>query len=968
MIVLGLITCAGSALAAPFNEVEPNDSKSTATPVVGMTSGDTIIGTTTGTSTSASTTTIVPNSADYFRIKTAAAALGIYRHQLGLASTPSGHTATLRGLSQSAGTIGTTDTTVQTGSAITNPARAVVWYGFGKQEEIYYRATGTASTSLPYTATLTDTVILPAVSGATLQPGTIEIRTAGVGTFAGVDTDFWLYDVNFNAIPAAGNDDEFGTSNVSGKMIRNLAPGTYTLAIGQWQFANNQPAPIDDNYRSGFVLDFPNAVVDNVVNPSGPTSTGTFNVLISDGVNPLATIPLTFAANTVGDVKFLQFSVIAAAGATGIGSASPNPVGQGGSTVLTIAVTPAPSSNLGNVTQVTADVSALTGNASPDNVILVRSGATANWLSSSISLPNALPIGLKNIPFIITDSITGPSSGSFSVTVIVPPPANDTCDTATAVSAGSPAATGNNSLATTGTGETPVCQTSSSKGVWFSFTAGVAGNYVFNTESSAQVDTVLALYDSCGGALLACDDDAGTGTLSALTANLAANQNIKVMLSSFGVAATGGGYTLNIVAPTPTSPTGVGTATPASINNGAATNVTLRVTVTPGQVPTSTGTTVTVATAALGLGTINLRDDGVAPDLTANDNIFSGTMLVPALRAAASYPLAFNILDAQARTGNGIIAFAITDAIGACCLANGTSCVVVSAIACNTQGGSFSGAATTCTTPATYTLSTSGDAFEDISATGTALVPSGMGDLDEGFQSVPLGFTASVYGTPHTTGFVSTNGFVSFDAGFEAFLNGTIPSAATPNAAIYGLWDDLDARTQGSIKYQTLGTPGTDARFIAQWTNVPQYITVGSSNTFQIVLFENGNVQLRYGTIDAENASGDYTIGIENQAGTAAVSTPGAGLGTGSRTLTLTAIAAGPTCVPTLPPCVADVAGGANGGPDGIVDGSDFIAFINAFGASDPLADVAGGANGGPDGIVDGSDFIAFINAFGAGC
>jgi len=47
---------------------------------------------------------------------------------------------------------------------------------------------------------------------------------------------------------------------------------------------------------------------------------------------------------------------------------------------------------------------------------------------------------------------------------------------------------------------------------------------------------------------------------------------------------------------------------------------------------------------------------------------------------------------------------------------------------------------------------------------------------------------------------------------------------------------------------------------------------------------------------------------------------------------------------------------------DGTVDGSDFIAFINAFGAAEPLADV------NQDGTVDGGDFVEFINAFGAGC
>ena len=60
----------------------------------------------------------------------------------------------------------------------------------------------------------------------------------------------------------------------------------------------------------------------------------------------------------------------------------------------------------------------------------------------------------------------------------------------------------------------------------------------------------------------------------------------------------------------------------------------------------------------------------------------------------------------------------------------------------------------------------------------------------------------------------------------------------------------------------------------------------------------------------------------------------------------------------------------AGGGPtertfDNVVDGSDFIAFINSFGigdsATDPLANVAGGGPSGlsPDGIINGNDFVA---------
>ena len=88
----------------------------------------------------------------------------------------------------------------------------------------------------------------------------------------------------------------------------------------------------------------------------------------------------------------------------------------------------------------------------------------------------------------------------------------------------------------------------------------------------------------------------------------------------------------------------------------------------------------------------------------------------------------------------------------------------------------------------------------------------------------------------------------------------------------------------------------------------------------------------------------------------------------------------GPTNVVTLTAgiacSIADISGGGPFGtdPDGILDGSDFIAFINSFAAGDvnvdPRADIVGGGPLGldPDGIIDGSDFIAFINAFSAGC
>ena len=93
---------------------------------------------------------------------------------------------------------------------------------------------------------------------------------------------------------------------------------------------------------------------------------------------------------------------------------------------------------------------------------------------------------------------------------------------------------------------------------------------------------------------------------------------------------------------------------------------------------------------------------------------------------------------------------------------------------------------------------------------------------------------------------------------------------------------------------------------------------------------------------------------------------------TGQGLLRLTATSTGPRCLADL--AGAGGTGGPNEPPDGTVDGSDFIAFINSFSigdaAVDPAADMAGAGDDGlsPDGTIDGSDFIAFINAFAVGC
>ncbi|MBK9188381.1 MAG: hypothetical protein IPM33_05430 [Phycisphaerales bacterium] len=390
-------------------ELEVNDSKATATIAnsggAGMANADYITGTSTGTSTLAG-----PTSADYFRVRTALAPLGVYRHRLAIDQV--GNIGTIRGLPQTAGVIGTTDSVVQTSSTVTTPPRMVQWYGFGKGEEIYYRVTGTTSTTGMYTATLsTSPVAITDVSG-TIAAGNVTIQTWNIGNTT--DTDFWVYDSNFNALSDFGNDDESiagggGGATLQSICTRNLSAGTYYLALSNWNFANNMPSPADDDFRSGIVLDFPDAAAN-----SSTTATAvnlTFRVTSDAGV-------IDVPASRLEAYGILWFRLVVGANnnPTGIGSVDIATADNCGGTYATymVTVTPGqnpPSSGLG----VVANFSSLGGSSSQmmfddgtngdvtpgDNVFTYAQ--LVNWGTTT---------GAKTIPFTVSDAESRSTNGN----------------------------------------------------------------------------------------------------------------------------------------------------------------------------------------------------------------------------------------------------------------------------------------------------------------------------------------------------------------------------------------------------------------------------------------------------------------------------------------------------------------------------------------------------------------------------
>ncbi len=243
-----------------FTETEPNNDKATATLAAGMSNGQIFGGVTTGVVAERA----APGTPDFWKIRTASATPGIYRHQLDLDTNGwDGHGAAIMGLAQDNGVVTDVQAVVQAAQIQTDLSRRNVWYGFGRQEEVFWQVQGSPSTNAPYFATLTTTQVTPTSLGSAFEAGDITITTVGQTGAAQTDSDLWIYDSNLEAIAGAGNDDA-GASTGS-TLTRNLGAGTYFLALTNFNLANNQASPTADGFTDGNVLDFPNAIVNSSV-------------------------------------------------------------------------------------------------------------------------------------------------------------------------------------------------------------------------------------------------------------------------------------------------------------------------------------------------------------------------------------------------------------------------------------------------------------------------------------------------------------------------------------------------------------------------------------------------------------------------------------------------------------------------------------------------------------------------------
>ena len=208
----------------------------------------------------------------------------------------------------------------------TVPGRINQWYSFGGTGSISYRVTGTSATTSNYTATFSQTQVVP-VNLGTFAAGSITLTNTGRTSTQ--DTDLIVYNSQLQPIPGFLNDDFLdgttvpgGGSTLNSLLTRTYAPGTYYVAISNFNVADNQLSPADEGTATANVLDFGGAMAN-----SSTTTFGAIPFRITD-----ANGSTDFDATKAGafDIYWATFTVVpepgsvalALFGAAGLGLAA----------------------------------------------------------------------------------------------------------------------------------------------------------------------------------------------------------------------------------------------------------------------------------------------------------------------------------------------------------------------------------------------------------------------------------------------------------------------------------------------------------------------------------------------------------------------------------------------------------------------------------------------------------------------
>lgn len=143
---------------------------------------------------------------------------------------------------------------------------------------------------------------------------------------------------------------------------------------------------------------------------------------------------------------------------------------------------------------------------------------------------------------------------------------------------------------------------------------------------------------------------------------------------------------------------------------------------------------------------------------------------------------------------------------------------------------------------------------------------------DNTTERVDLPFPLPLYGKTYGQAWIGTNGTVSFGGNNTADVNGDIPSAGTPNAALYPFWDDLVVGAAGSGSGVFTAVTGTapHRQYVIEWREVSHWSAQADKFSFSAAVGEDGTVRYSYKGTGGSGIKGGSTatVGVENATGT----------------------------------------------------------------------------------------------------
>jgi hypothetical protein len=129
--------------------------------------------------------------------------------------------------------------------------------------------------------------------------------------------------------------------------------------------------------------------------------------------------------------------------------------------------------------------------------------------------------------------------------------------------------------------------------------------------------------------------------------------------------------------------------------------------------------------------------------------------------------------------------------------------------------------------------------------------------------NIPLGFNFPYYGASMANISIGSNGVVYFENVYLGLSNSCMPGTPGYTMTQYNfiahMWDDLAPNYQGGIYTQAFPN-----YYVIEYYDIVPCCATGDGDTWQVILFSNGNILMQYKELSNQGLQTDFTIGIQN--------------------------------------------------------------------------------------------------------